>query len=199
MVRLREEPKKRTIVLVTAAVVFAAVVLFAALRSGAGAQGGHRWADGVYTSEFLRLRFVLPEGWEVWDEKALGSASAGDAVGAERARIQNSYLMWAGSVDREAIVYIQAARVSNPPDTQGAGDEVLSFYNEMVEGVVAERLPDREAAGKTWYSLHLTADDTQQYLFIRMQEDYVVSISLGGALETELLWILDQFEAWEPA
>ena len=198
MASLKKEPFSWKLVLGTAALVFVAVMAFFMLRGGSGGLPGENgWDGGVYRSEFLGLAFTLPEGWEKWDERKLGQASAGDAKGAERARIQDTYLMWAGQSSEELAVYIQAAQVAGERTTQAAGNELLDFYSAM-DGVTARRLDDQIIAGESYYALSLLAGDgeeaARQCLFVRMQDDYAVSISLAGKQDSELTWILDCFQ-----
>lgn len=203
MTSLRKEVKSWPMVLGTAAVVFVVVMLFSMLRAAPRALPGENgWDGGVYESTFLKLQFLLPDGWEAWDEKELGRSSAGNAAGSEARRIQDTYLMWAGHPTDSAAVYIQASEVSGGRSTEEAGEELSAFY-EGLEQVSVRRLDDQVVAGETYYVLRLDMageeEPIRQYLFVRMQDDFVVNISLAARPDLDWQRLMDRFVHWDAA
>lgn len=162
------------------------------------------WEGNVFSSEFLKLRFTLPEGWtaatpeelDAMMRQALEQSREDDpstAEGYENGTVKNAYELMAQEDGGDGVVGImsQKMRVS----VNSYMDLVREQYADTA---VVNELPGWTVGGVPYQGLKLEMDGKIQYIYAYYEAGYFTTIQMTGQSDGELEELKSCFDGYTP-
>lgn len=155
------------------------------------------WTDGVYTSDFLRLQFTLPEGWtaasqeelDAMMQEAMDQSRADDpetAKGYENGKVKNAYELKATQENGDGMVVVMSQKMKI--SAKNYLEKLTELYQDRA---IAVGLPEWTLGGRVYQGLKLEMDGTVQYVYAFYEEGYFITIQMKGASDNELMALRD--------
>jgi len=150
------------------------------------------WEDGVFTSEYLGLRFELPEGWFVATDEEMAEIT-GSLEGRTEAMTDD---MWAANAMTDAGVWIDFERLSFPHNRMSE-PEFIEWRIRAIENAdwgweVSLISSDTTRIGNyEWHSFetvwHASGNQSSRRTFVNIQDNFVRSIDIDFNEQSESL------------
>lgn len=186
----KQKPKRWNLAIVLLVIIAVSFFLRAPQYAPATREGG------VISSQFLDLRFDLPEGWETLDSDYGLDLPMADPkpVMADGEPLNCEFFAVQTEAGMSAVLYSQKSRRT--------ADDLLDAVEAQSggTGVTLERLEARGIGGAVWEGLsaaRAAGDGERVYLFARSTNGYLAVLALTGERDEALIALLDQFSPYK--